>query len=150
MYVFRCDDLEGVMRRWREIIQQHAPQGSFDSPFSRLFDILRISGRVKWFFYTDNANGIAVRLYDRPFKTAHPDCFRDKNGESWVILRGRKLGSPEQQCKTQMRTAIGQNMWTAAAAPTGPRLLNRISLVHAKELGRLNYFEDQFHNNASV
>ena len=148
MYIFKCDDLQAVLDQWQRIVQQHTPQGSFElSP--ELFDCLQEINRVKWFFYTDNANGIAIRLYDTPFREAYRGCFCDRNRDPWVILRGHNLGLPDQSCKRQMRAVLGQNMWSASESPTGQQLSHLISLVRCGEEGRLEYFQDNFHNHAT-
>lgn len=149
-YVFRCEDLEQLFKTWQGIVAQYAPRGHFDvyDYEQYLFSPLRSTPRVQWFYYTDNAEGIAVRLYDRPFQSTHGNCFADKNGDPWVILRGRELGASDGQCKIHMRTALGQHMWSAYEAPSDQGLTHRVSLFNAGEQGRLEYFENRFHNNA--
>ena len=151
-YVFRCNDLEAIFNQWLPIVQEHSPDGEgyFDEYDLMPFAAIQELGRIRWFYYTDNAEGIAIRLYDRPFKDAHLDCFQDKYGDPWVILRGHRLGPDSGQCKIQLRTVLGKEMWNATAVPTGATLQQRISILNGGEVRRLKYFEDAHHNHAQV
>lgn len=154
MLVVQCDDLQGLLGRWQGIVQKYAPQGYFDPIPPELFTALENSPRIQWFFYTDSSDGIAVRLYDGPFQKAHPYAFDDTYGDPWVILRGHNLGRPKEECKRRMRAETSpqhgngpRRSWPAREAPGGPAQ-PPVGLVTAGEPGRLQYFENQYHNNA--
>ena len=124
-YVVKCENLEKLKRKWDAIIADHreqVPHASFvqtPNEFQQLVQDLRQHSRIQWFYYTDNSDGIALRLYDRPFRDACLQHYKEsprKDGEEWVILRGNSLGSPRDQCKKEMLNAFGET-WSARQAP---------------------------------
>lgn len=161
MLVVRCGDLAKLKQQWDTIIANHqeqVPNARFvhsatrdQTPlsvtdFQKLVQDLASHSRIKWFFYTDNSDGIALRLYDRPFKDAYPkQHFRESgNDKEWVILRGKDLGEHGAPCKQAMQEAFGDdNKWSPKDAPNPGRVT-----IDANTRNRLNFFEDQYHNNA--
>ena len=114
--IVRCENLEELKQKWDAIIGQHQqqlPDFSFvrtQFEFQQLVHDLRQHSRIQWFYYTDNSTGVALRLYDRPFHNAYSQHYKESpknDGEEWVILRGKNLGSPLGPCKKEMRNAFG-------------------------------------------
>ena len=100
-YVVRCANVEELKRKWDAVISsqrgrlQNARFVQTSSDFEQLLQRLARHSRIQWFYYSDNSDGIALRLYDRDFKRAYPQQFREapkEDGEEWVIIRGQGLG----------------------------------------------------------
>ncbi|HUR46332.1 MAG TPA: AAA family ATPase [Candidatus Saccharimonadales bacterium] len=125
-YVVKCGDLQELKRKWDEVVSSHRdeiPNARFDqttADFQQLVQDLGNHSRIRWFYYSANSEGIAVRLYDRDFMKVYPKHYRETpngNGEEWVIIRGRGFGSPLNPCKRQMLDAFGENRWNVRDAP---------------------------------
>ena len=148
--VIRCANLEDLLTKWNEVRDKLALKGTFWG--EGVFENLKATPRIQWFLYTDNRNGIAVRLYDQTFKNDHPEHYQDPQRDPWVILRGENLGPENGPCKAAMLKALrdqGYEAWTATKAPSNdPRNPESVNVWNADEKGRRQYFEDQFHNNA--
>lgn len=56
---------------------------------------------LKWFYYCDDRNGITIRLYDEEFRKQHGRIFQTY--ETYVILRGKNLGTDRDRTKREMR-----------------------------------------------
>jgi AAA domain (dynein-related subfamily) len=157
-YVVRCEDLQELKRQWDAIISQHRqqlPDARFvqtQPEFQQLVQHVAQHSRIQWFYYSENANGIALRLYDRAFKDAYSQHFRElekEDGEEWVILRGHDLGSPRDPCKQAMRDAFGKNCWPVRQAPTNdPGNLSETLNLGTNANDRIAYFEHPYRNNA--
>ncbi len=81
--IVRCDNLEELKRKWDAIVAKHRQQlndatfAQTQSEFQQLLHDLRQHSRIQWFYYTDNGNGIALRLYDRAFRDAYSQHYRE-------------------------------------------------------------------------
>lgn len=158
-YVVRCENLEDLKVKWDGIVSAHqdrVPNASFspsDSDFQLLCTRLELHSRIKWFYYTDNAKGVAIRLYDEEFRRQYPESFFEaakNDGEEWVILRGESLGSSVDSCKREMHKAFGESCWPAAKSPSNgsARSSDTVRLGSSSQ-ERITYFQHKLRNNAS-
>jgi hypothetical protein len=157
-YVVRCENLEELKGKWDRIVSAHrdrVPNASF-SPSAPSLQLLctRLDrhSRIRWFYYTDNAKGVAIRLYDEEFRRQYPESFFEapkSDGEEWVILRGESLGSSVDGCKQQMREAFDES-WPASKAPSNDsaRPSDTVRLGSSSQ-ERIAYFQHVLRNNAS-
>ncbi len=88
-FVLECNNLETLVNTWETLTGANV-DWTYDP---ELFAALRKDRfrRIRWFFYTNNAEGIAVRLYDQEFRNAHEHLMDFGSKPGWVIVRAEKL-----------------------------------------------------------
>lgn len=142
-FIVRCQNLEELIRKWNLILAAHVaelPNGRFEqkpSQIRQLVQDLAQHPRIQSFYYTDNRDGIALRLYDNPFKNTYPQHYQEapkNDGEEWAILRGKDLGSGSGPCKRAMLNAFDSF---------------ETSRLSGKTAERIEHFEHPTRNNAT-
>jgi len=63
--------------------------------------------RIKWFFYCDNFEGNSIRVFDRQLVDKYKHLFRPS--ESWMLLRGHRLGQENESSKHEMLRLFAGN-----------------------------------------
>jgi 5-methylcytosine-specific restriction protein B len=91
--------------------------------------------RIKWFLYCDQQDGNTIRLYDSEFYDKFKNLYKEP--DTYVILRGKNLGSVEEEEGLKQKI-----MELFEEKPPAPREINTNDPKAC-----LEYFQDKNKNN---